>query len=222
MLIPPLVVKQGPDDQCYLLQKVLPSLTDKSIQRSVPLKYHLFDMHNTRPWGLFAEKPHCLDWSNPGTFFGLFAFGFNPMEKIKSSVTLLVEQFMQECRKKGISNAVMPTSEIVRRTTQFHLWGLIDKEVVLMHQGVMKHISAHDSRLPLIRLWARMVATLEMIAKDPQAVIVVRKGNREDFASCLKLLERITLPVYYGIQLDTPLFPDYTAIEPTLGWHVLD
>lgn len=216
-LVPPLVVKKV-KNQMYLLQKELAPLPSE-VKKPVPtLKYHLLDTNGMRKWGMFADKPHCMDWNNPGTFFGLFAYGYNPMEKIKSSITLVSEQIAEEFKTKGLSNFIIPTSEIVNKINEHKLWWLIDKEVELMFQGAMTHIKLNDPRIPMIRLWVKMIATLEMIISDPQAIICVRKGSKSDFASCLKLLERVTLPVYYGIKVDGPLFNDYKTVTPVIGW----
>ena len=65
------------------------------------------------------------------------------------------------------------------------------------------------------------LATLEMIIKDPEADIVVRKGNRDDFIAALKLFERVTLPKYFHIIFPKPLFDDYSKVEPCVSWDLL-
>jgi 3-hydroxymyristoyl/3-hydroxydecanoyl-(acyl carrier protein) dehydratase len=63
-----------------------------------------------------------------------------------------------------------------------------------------------------------MIATLDMIIKDPQAAIMSRKGNKSDFWAALKLLEKITLPLYFNIRTKTPFFSNYEQVEPVLPW----
>jgi len=67
-----------------------------------------------------------------------------------------------------------------------------------------------------IRLFIRFIATLEMVLKDPEADIVVRKGSKKDFKAALKLLEKVTLPKYYGILFEKSLFDDYDKVEPVI------
>jgi len=55
------------------------------------------------------------------------------------------------------------------------------------------------------KLFIRLIATLEMVLKDPDSDIIVRYGNREDFKAAVKLLETVTLPTYLGIIFPKPL-----------------
>lgn len=67
----------------------------------------------------------------------------------------------------------------------------------------------------------RALATLEMIAKDVNASIVVRRGNKKDFVAALKLFEKIFLPTYFDTIFAQDLFHDYEAITPLVeieGW----
>ena len=70
-------------------------------------------------------------------------------------------------------------------------------------------------------MWVRAIATLEMLIKDSQAPILVRKGVKEDFVAALRLLERVTLPRYFGIYLDKDLFVDYYAVQPVIPWELI-
>ena len=67
-----------------------------------------------------------------------------------------------------------------------------------------------------IQLFTRFIATLEMVLKDPESDIVVRKNNKKDFKACLKLLEKTTLPKYFGLLSEDSLFDDYDNVEPVI------
>jgi hypothetical protein len=67
-----------------------------------------------------------------------------------------------------------------------------------------------------------LLATLEMFVHDPEADIVVRRGNRQDFAAALKLFEKITLPKYFGIIFENDLFDNYEEVEPYPSWDEWD
>ena len=73
-----------------------------------------------------------------------------------------------------------------------------------------------------VRIMIVALATLEMIIKDADADIVIRKGNRADFKACLKLLERVTLPKCFGIIFPKPLFDNYDKVEPCIGWNAVE
>ena len=61
-----------------------------------------------------------------------------------------------------------------------------------------------------------MLATLEMVIKDPDADVVVLPDNKEDFIAALKLFEQVILPKYFGILFKQDLFDDYEYIEPVI------
>ncbi len=72
------------------------------------------------------------------------------------------------------------------------------------------------------RMMIRILATLEMVVKDPDSDIVVRYGNREDFKAALKLFEKITLPKYFDILFKENLFKNYDRVEPYPSWEFWD
>lgn len=72
------------------------------------------------------------------------------------------------------------------------------------------------------RMMIRILATLEMVVKDPDSDIVVRYGNREDFKAALKLFEKITLPKYFDILFKDNLFKNYDRVEPYPSWAFWD
>jgi hypothetical protein len=68
----------------------------------------------------------------------------------------------------------------------------------------------------------RLLATLEMVIKDPDADIVVRYGNRDDFKAALKLFERVILPKYCNLVFNQPLFDNSDTTEPYPSWDYWD
>ena len=60
-----------------------------------------------------------------------------------------------------------------------------------------------------------------MICKDPTSDILVRKGDKLDFATALKLLEKITLPIYFKIIHKEAFFSDYEQIQPVIPWETI-
>ena len=76
-----------------------------------------------------------------------------------------------------------------------------------------------DEHLPALRLWARLIVTLDMILRDPNQDVIIRKDKKEDFIAAIRLLEKVTLPLFYGIQLHKNLFENYEEVEPIIGWE---
>ncbi len=69
------------------------------------------------------------------------------------------------------------------------------------------------------RLFVRLIATIDMLLKDPNGHIVIRRGNRDDFRAAVWMLEKITLPKYLGVYFSHHLFDDYAAVEPYPSWE---
>ncbi len=72
------------------------------------------------------------------------------------------------------------------------------------------------------RVIVRLLATLEMVVKDPDADVVVRLGHRKDFKAALKIYERVVMPYFFGILFKDPLFDDYDNVEPYPDWDSLE
>ncbi|MCF7899667.1 hypothetical protein K9L05_03405 [Candidatus Babeliales bacterium] len=73
---------------------------------------------------------------------------------------------------------------------------------------------ANQDQILAAQLVVRLLSTLEMVIKDPDADIVVRFENKEDFKAALKLFEKIILPKYFGILFKQDLFDNYDLVEP--------
>ncbi len=140
-------------------------------------------------------------------------------EKLKESA--MWEQEWQDMVKKAIKNSKKKKNpkkkeqdsdkkEKKKKTGMFN-----KKKERKIFLGTKEQASA-------ARLFIRMLATLEMIIKDPDANIAVRKGNREDFKAAVKLLEKVTLPKYFGILFQKDLFDDYDYVEPYPCWDDWD
>ena len=86
-------------------------------------------------------------------------------------------------------------------------------------QNKIKTYLGTEEQIPTFRLLVRMLSTIEMIIKDPDADIVLRSGDKEYFKAALKLFEKVTLPKYFGILFEQDLFDDYDYVEPFPSWE---
>ena len=73
-----------------------------------------------------------------------------------------------------------------------------------------------------MRFVIRAIATLDMIMKDAKSDIVVRRGNRADFIAAIKLFEKMTMPIYFGIVMPQDLFKDYYYAETIIPFYEWD
>jgi len=187
--------------------------------------------------------PYSLDFDNAGTNFGIYSFGCMAARAkndrhsfAASAVTRLVRRYQEEMG----AGTVMPTSKLYKQLLNSGAW---QKEKDEMRQqaesngefkiSYLKELKKASKRKRRVfkatqeqvvwaRLMVRMLATLEMILKDADADVVVRKGKRKDFVAVLKLFEEITLPKYFGILFTKPLFDAYDSVSPVIPWEYFE
>ncbi len=247
--VPPMVLKYGKlysnsleFDRIYLGQKVLPEWIGNRQKKITMFNLSTF---SNQQWGEFNSKPYLLDWDNGyPTNYGMFAFGL-PKIKQKSTMEFFVKfspiaSIITEYQKKNGLQSVLPTSQLYLELKKNSNWydeykrlyqqarqnGYYDPSKTfntVRHTGEVKNIYLGTQKMKTgAALFVRMIATLEMIVKDADSDIVVRKGNKQDFVAALHLIEKITLPRYFGIIFEEPLFDDYTKVEPVIHWSEFD
>lgn len=214
----PLVISQH-NKQLYIQQKQLFPVNEKpDYSPSTLSRFHNYGYCKDLEWGLFNDIPHCLQWQGSETYWGIYAFGST--YSYNNYVRKQVLAHQNQAKLDGFDNVALYSSELCSMIEQDKAWGsVVQKELVADKEKLVTYGSA---QWYAIRTWVRAIATLEMILKDPQAWVITRKGSREDFAATLELLERITLPKYFGVKLDKPLFDDYLAVDPVISWDLID
>ncbi len=65
---------------------------------------------------------------------------------------------------------------------------------------------ARQDQYQQLQVYARFVATLEMVVRDVNSDIVIRRDREEDFAGALRIVEQVILPQHFGIVCAEPLF----------------
>lgn len=161
-------------------------------------------------WGSFNDQPYCLDWKRAQTYYGIYAYGYDHRSP---SLCKEIFTYQKKMSEDGFDNVAMPTTYLKKLLDQKNSW----QEIVgNIPKNKLKEFETFSQQAKIMRLWVRTIATLEMYLKDPQVHIIVRKNNKEDFAAALELIERITLPKYFGLTFKGPLFEDYEAVEPVV------
>jgi hypothetical protein len=245
----PLLVLRGSDDLMFIMQrKCEPWEGDlpKNI-RSNFYPFQLLSVKPScyTPVG---EKAYRVDWECKSANSGMLGFDcYLDKEDDKkqmynmTSISYLVQQYQSE---NGAS-AVMPTSELWQKLIDDYYWIQESKSLQNsatrnpMYTGMVNALMPTNKKSPYasmlwrsrkaffadneykkrVRMVVRLLATLEMILKDPDADIVVRDGNREDFKAAIKLFEHVVLPKYAKILFKSDLFDDYDAVEPYPSWE---
>ena len=222
--VPPLCIKPVSGQRAAVIQKQLETFEEKPSYEATKnfMLFNNYNWYRDAVWGSFNNIPHCTEWSGVETFFGVYAFAYDWEYQV---VQKLVDKERDRKIKMGYEDPAVFASEVVRIFDAQRVWQNFaeGKSFGYGDSSVEKKskIAANSARGRSIALWVRAVATLEMLIKDSQAPILVRKGVKEDFVAALRLLERVTLPRYFGIYLDKDLFTDYYAVQPVIPWELI-
>lgn len=230
--VPPIVVKKGPGENIYILQKYLPEININSNNninlnknyKSLQENFHLINNKKTdgKLWGAYENIPHYLDWVSH-TYFGIYMYGhipswLNPKDK-SPIITLLTNECKNKINlSKNVDN-ILPTNDLFNVIQKTDAWKKITNKTTSGRENIS--ITEEDPKREGLRLWTRTIATIDMIVKDCRSDIVIRKGNRQDFIAALMLLERITLPNYFNTFYTSALFNDYSKVEPIIKWDYI-
>ncbi len=208
-------LKRGPDSKIYSVQKYIPFQAVSSYGKveavNPPVRFNVVKGRSPGLFGIFGGMQFCLNWATPYTYLLLYNYSYflDTTGKIESNLITKLVQTMPEIKQYG-SQAFVSTSSLYSLIDKVGCWHEVGKASAPQTSSVYNADN--------IRLWIRMIATLDMIIKDPQAAIMSRKGNKSDFWAALKLLEKITLPLYFNIRTKTPFFSNYEQVEPVLPW----
>lgn len=219
---PPLAIKQGKQQTLVVVQRQLEKIDEQFSAKDIKSlsMFNNYNCYKPNNVGGFANILHCTDWSGSETFHSLYAFGAEMYQS--GPLRKMIQENLTKKIKDGFIDPVMFTSEFLNMLEDSGFLRDQDAEFkknIKDKKSKMLTVDSDSAHGRAIALWVRAIATLDMIAKDPESFIITRKGNREDFAATLQLLERMTLPRSFGIVLTKPLFGDqYQDVEPVLPW----
>jgi len=221
--VPPLSVKQAPGQKIAVVQKQLDLFDGKpphQFSRDMNL-FNNFSYYRDMAWGEFRSIPHCLEWAETETYFGVYAFAY---DWDSPTVRKLVDGERDRKLKAGYEDPAVFMVEVAQMFDQQQLWNTFAAGKSFGSVGAptqTKKIAVNSARGQAIALWVRAIATLEMLVKDQHSYAIARKGVKEDFIATMRLLERVTLPRYFGIYLDKSLFVDYASVQPVIPWELI-
>jgi hypothetical protein len=197
-----MVVMVDKDDQLCVLRSSMDLLDDA--KHTMPKPFEDLCTDQSRSWGSFMNRQFCLDWSNIRTDCGVFAYGYTM--RMQSPLQSAVAKIKHYYSTIGLEQNFVSTSLLYESLykSNFFSYRTIKKQKPFCRAA--------------IQLWVRAVATLDMILKDIDADIMVRSDDRHDFIAAVNLLEHITLPAYFGISLESPLFDNYNLVDPVIEW----
>ncbi|KKP24885.1 MAG: hypothetical protein SZ59_C0001G0203 [candidate division TM6 bacterium GW2011_GWF2_28_16] len=162
----------------------------------------------------------------------------------KSAITFIVQKYKQD---KPIDN-VITTNKLYKKLKDSYIWQREYKKLLKKAKKQAENNKDNNNnnnnntkkdtrdknkqknkkpklkfinpeQIPTVQLIIRLLATLEMIIKDPNSDIVVRTNNKKDFKAAIKIIEQVTLPKYFGIINEKEMFEDYDSVEPYPNWQ---
>lgn len=166
------------------------------------------------------ENLYYINWhNNLGTHFGIYEYGYFPIATESENwprsniITAIVSEYRILNSVDGNINRVINTAKLYNLIENKNIINTIKADINNQVKDKII-ISQQDPKIEYIRLWARLTATMLSIVKDPDSDIIVQEDNQEDFIACIKLLELITLPLYYNIEIEGQLFADDSDLKP--------
>lgn len=238
----PLLLVKGSDDLVYAVERACGSTSNvqDSVSKYRKKLFDLLNLSNTKPsaYVVYKEIPYRVDWDSKGTQVGIMGFSV-PVDQDDDLFWNLeedqypVNQLLKDYQRLNAPGTVMPTST---------LWESLEPKVADIREKMLEKATKNgpynarrdfckmvqkseknvylgtDAQRKIVRKIIRLLATLEMMIKDPDASIVVRYPNRDDFAAALKLFEHVVLPEHLGVIFKNDLFNDYEEVEPYPSW----
>lgn len=242
----PCLLSIGQNGCVYLVQRLFPAFESK-LDLKYLNRYKIFNLLNfaqsgdsTREFVDFLGNFYRVDWNVGPTNSGIYQFDCNLNELKKNYGGSISSYLVRKYQSEKDVSTVMPTSVLLEKLAASFYWNSSYAEQIKRAQNngiydlnkinflyedqgrVNKIYLGSEQNKFSAKLFIRLIATLEMVLKDPESDIVVRYGNREDFKAAVRLLEKITLPTYFGILFQEPLFEDYEKVEPYPSWDYWD
>lgn len=233
----PLMLKKDNNGMLYLVEPV-DSFTawnkDAKISTVIDAIYKRFNVDAKH--GYFAEfekRPYLHAWDVGGTNVALYAYSGGcdaraQGEAREQDQNSLVNLWLTKYRAEN-GGLVYPTSSLYKDVTSGSIGEVFFEQMKalavasgkLPAHGITAALLGHktvyvgdEDYKSSIKFFIRLVTTMDMIVKDPDADIVIRSGNQDDYAAALLLFEKCTLPLYFGMYYPDGLFKDVHRIRP--------
>ncbi len=214
----------------------------ESVKQSLRSSFRCFALqsHKAEAHTIIDGMLYRRDWASATTNHGLLNFDCCVQEDVeqKENSLSIVTSVIQKHQNKTSSTRVLPTCDLWELTQQDQWWrsdmNIIKQQAYrngsfdMLLEKRRKNPTQEswqrpmyvlpENRKPLAQLVVRLLATLEMIIKDPDSNIVLRMNNHDDFTAAIKLIEYIILPTYCNTYAAKALFDDYDQVEPYPSW----
>lgn len=236
-------------DLVYVLQQSFDP-SEEAIEVSNRLQYRPFNLVSNKPACFTKIEDTCyrLEWESSDAHSGVMGYAcepFNDQDDATGDESNVITKLVRDYSREHGHQAVMPTSELWELLSTDSAWHdeLADIAQQAHQAGCFKgpklqrdrsflsdagggrsyqYYLCSDGLRPIVQLVVRLLATIDMVLKDPEADVVIRDGNRDDFAAALKIIEKVLLPLGCSLYVEGDLFDDYTQVEPYPSWEWWD
>jgi hypothetical protein len=232
----PIQLYRSSSKDLYVFQDVLESTVEQTaILKKMANHFTNGQYLGARHFGVIEDTPFLVDMQGIFTQSGLFNFANMLHKKTKQYTSDPgITHFVRVYQNDHAAGGVLSTQQLERLINSSARSIVARRERLvqsaLQAQKKLVGVGASEQQIHLVepdevlalQLFVRMLATLEMVVKDPESDIALRFGNRDDFAAALRLIEVFVIPKYFRKIMVSDLFEDYSVIEPYPSWHYWD
>lgn len=247
MSLLPWTVRKGTNGLIYIVQPNVPvveeELPEKAIADADIIKPFV-DLETTQ-WACVNKKYFAMDIKESNTSLREYAFGSESrareIPEPRASLMFTTAFVEEHVRKAGLDDVLMMSDAAVSLQ---RLLGNTDvtkpfyakiKRLLAagnrMHEARKKNEAAdpQDEQVkdslrnidpeeyPGVTMFLQLAVGLEQVMHDPDATLVVRKGNKQDAIGALQFLETVVLPQYFGVISNRDLAHDAKIHEFLFG-----
>jgi len=242
----PLLVYPDKEGQLCFVQPQTDNVDVREVKRAPDYSLFGVPPAKDEQWGVYEEALYLRDWSDVRySHGGVYAYGHElsteSIERQGTRSAIVSNLYTQFAQVEGDDKVLVPErlAQLVEekradRMKELTAGWLKDANKNGVEPADLRAPVAHDMKTgkvsedrkvhalseqqcPSARLYLRLIATLDMIAKDTQSDFALRRGNRADFVAHMELTERITLPWIFGLMPRQKLFDSYDDIEPLIS-----
>jgi len=202
----PLVVLHMNNDMCYVITR---DFDCERETKEMTLLHKLF-IHNAsqkeHTGYMINDIFHVANWASYATYAQLYGYGYSQQSNQTNLIHSINDRCIKSQQEQYNPNLVLSTTQLLTELMRTNC--LESAKKLSQVPYAIKIIKEPCTRS--LQEMVRILATVDSVVKDPQSPIMICDGT--DFAAALYLFEHITLPAYFSIQLQEPLFKDYKKV----------
>jgi len=224
--IPPVLVKKTKDGKIAIIRKIIEEVDtsylsdDESKKMSDETKETLtilrFPQSTTPEYGKYEDKFYLLNFEKGKTDAGVLSFCYDPQYTERYELKNLNRDTSQVITIKEMWDVGYYSGKYVEEDKKYYL-----EQIKKCANGVGNNSQYYknfktpeEKEYHKFRLLLRAAATLEMLIKDANSKIVIRRNNKEDFSTAIQFFENVMMMHNLKLVFEKNLFDDYNMVKP--------